>query len=124
MYLFFLTCLFYFNIFLEKFILLSLVICLIDSDIAIIPMQIIEQRRIQNCPASKTELFTKIVNGWKPSNIFGKSSILDDWHGLKYISVESPVDTQPKLNVRRTIIWGPDGISHNLPYSIYLQFLW
>ena len=48
MYLFFLTCLFYFNIFLEKFILLSLVICLIDSDIAIIPMQIIEQRRIQN----------------------------------------------------------------------------
>ena len=36
---------------------------------------------------SKMELFLQNINGWKPSIIFGKSSILDVWQGFEYASV-------------------------------------
>ena len=40
------------------------------------------------CEASKMECLAKIVNGWKPSAIFAKRSILDIWQGSEYVPVK------------------------------------
>ena len=39
------------------------------------------------CYITKKELFIKIVNGFQPLPISGKSSILDVWHNYKYAFV-------------------------------------
>ena len=33
----------------------------------------------------KMELFTKIINGWKPLTIFSKGSILEVWQGFELV---------------------------------------
>ena len=41
---------------------------------------------LEPCQNSKMEFFVKIVNDWLALTIFAKSSIINVWHGSKYIS--------------------------------------
>ena len=46
----------------------------------------ISETYLEPCQKSNMELFAKIANGWKPSTIFAKSSILDIWESSNYAS--------------------------------------
>ena len=47
---------------------------------------LIAEACLELCQTSKMERFAKVVNVWKPLNIFTKRSILDSWKGSEYVS--------------------------------------
>ena len=66
-------------------------------------LPLVSEAYSQSSKTSKMKLFAKIVNSWKPSTIFAKSSILDVWRGPENVFIT--IFGALKIDLKRNVDW-------------------